>query len=299
MKPQSQRYRPTHIVPGWNTYVKDSHNAARDAFYLWKQHGSPRNGPVAYLMRHSQAVYKYCLRSCKKQEQKNRADNIANSLMNIEKRHDFWNNVKKVTNSKPSLPNSLDGVNGAENIAELWKEHFHAIFNSVNPSTYDKSHINNFGYEESMVIAGLDVQHAISTLPNGKSSGLDNLTTEHFKHCSNRIYHLLSMPFTGFLAHNLISTPMITSVIVPIIKDKYKDICSKYNYRPIGISCSSAKIFETILLHRLHDYLNTISNQFGFKHGQSTEMCIFFLKEVLHYLQRHGSTSFVCFMDAS
>ena len=31
MKPQSQHYRSTHIVPGWKTYVKDSHNAARDA----------------------------------------------------------------------------------------------------------------------------------------------------------------------------------------------------------------------------------------------------------------------------
>ena len=33
-----------HNVPGWNDYVKDQHNLARDAFLLWRNSGKPRQG---------------------------------------------------------------------------------------------------------------------------------------------------------------------------------------------------------------------------------------------------------------
>ena len=35
-----------HCRPGWNVYVADIHEAARDAFLLWKEEGNPRQSPV-------------------------------------------------------------------------------------------------------------------------------------------------------------------------------------------------------------------------------------------------------------
>ena len=79
------------------------------------------------------------------------------------------------------------------------------------------------------------------------------------------------------------------------------DITSKQRtkHRPIGLNSTASKIFEIILLKRLQDELYTRPNQFGFKQGHSTELCIFFLKEILNFMHKHGSTSFIAFMDAS
>ena len=94
------------IIPGWNKYVRSSHDAAREAFHLWHQFGCPRNGPVAALMSRTRSVYKYCLRTCKKLETQSRADNMAKTLLNEGSSKSFWNNVKKLSTSKIPLPNS-------------------------------------------------------------------------------------------------------------------------------------------------------------------------------------------------
>ena len=51
--------------PGRNDCCKELHADARDAFLLWRSHGSPRNGPISELMRRSRAHFKYALRQCK------------------------------------------------------------------------------------------------------------------------------------------------------------------------------------------------------------------------------------------
>ena len=39
------------IVPGWNEYVKEHHDAAMDSYWLWREMGKPRNGDVFTLMK--------------------------------------------------------------------------------------------------------------------------------------------------------------------------------------------------------------------------------------------------------
>ena len=38
-------------IPGWNHYVKEHHTIARDAFNLWRENGSPRQGPIFEFMK--------------------------------------------------------------------------------------------------------------------------------------------------------------------------------------------------------------------------------------------------------
>jgi len=70
-------------------------------------------------------------------------------------------------------------------------------------------------------------------------------------------------------------------------------------YRPIALATIFSKIFEHVLLHRLYEFLKTSDNQFGFERGYSTMMPIILLKEFLRFYCDHGSTMFVCFLDAS
>ena len=166
--------------------------------------------------------------------------------------------------------------------------HFKSIFivlsADCNPNVFDE-----FSHKDIVPVTWYEVETAIKDLPLGKFPGLDKLTTEHYKYSSNRVNFCLTLLFTSLLSHNFIPSSIIKSVIVPIVKDRSGDISAKSNYRPIGLNSTASKIFEMILLKRLQDKLYTTP----------TELCIFLLKEILNFMHKHVSTSFIVFMDAS
>ena len=59
------------------------------------------------------------------------------------------------------------------------------------------------------------------------------------------------------------------------------------------------KVVEKVLYSRMEGYLQSTSNQFGFKRKHGTEMCVFVLKELIRYYIKHGSCMYVAFLDAS
>ena len=73
---------------------------------------------------------------------------------------------------------------------------------------------------------------------------------------------------------------MMAVALVPIIKSKSGRTMSKDNYRPIALASIVSKVMEKILLDRLYIFLDTCSNQFGFKKDHSTNQCVFVLKEL-------------------
>ena len=50
---------------------------------------------------------------------------------------------------------------------------------------------------------------------------------------------------------------------------------------------------------RLEEYLLTTDNQFAYKKGHSTYMCVFILKEMIRFYRKHRTPVYVCFLDAS
>ena len=92
---------------------------------------------------------------------------------------------------------------------------------------------------------------------------------------------------------------MINSVIIPIIKNKFGDFTDKNNYRPIVLSSIISKVFEHIIIIRLEEYLWTNNNQFGFKFGHSTDLCIYALTEFIEYFKSLSTSVYVAFLDAS
>ena len=64
-------------------------------------------------------------------------------------------------------------------------------------------------------------------------------------------------------------------LVIPIVKDKCKNISDIGNYRPIALSSVLSKVFELILLSKLNSYFCTTDYQFGFKSNHSTDLCIY------------------------
>ena len=74
------------------------------------------------------------------------------------------------------------------------------------------------------------------------------------------------------------------------------NIASKSNYRSIALSTVASKILEIILVNHVEECIVTTENQFAYKKGHSTDMCIFTLKGCIRYYTVHNTPMYVCFL---
>jgi len=291
-----------NTVPGWNDYVTDSHEAARDAYLLWKGSGKPRFGPVHDLMRRTRCYFKYTLRKCKRDRNMIIADKMYDKLSHKNDRG-FWSDVKKQQNKHVPLPDCINGIQGESQIVNMWKTHYEDIFKMVNNSNchaYTDQLLNNcIDYREGITVYATELEEIISCMPIGKSPGPDELLLEHIKYADSKLYTLLALLFTSIMMHGYLSGDLMSSIIIPLIKNKNKSICEKSNYRPICLSNVLTKIFEKLIINRIDDCITTLDNQFGFKSKHGTDLCVFTLKEILRHYIKHGSGMYVTFLDAS
>ncbi len=111
---------------------------------------------------------------------------------------------------------------------------------------------------------------------------------------------ILRSLFTGFLVHIILPDSILSVILVPIIKDRTGKINSMDNYGPIALASPLFKVIERISLNKMEHFVLTSDNQFGFKPKHGTDMCIFALKEILDFYNRHNSSiCCMCFIDAS
>ena len=203
--------------------------------------------------------------------------------------------MRALNRTNTSLPDVIEGVSGSDNIAELWRKHYSALFICVKSDPYEVSNTTN----KDTLITFSEVHHAIKQLADNKASGSDHITAEHLKFATPKVAALLAICFTGLMAHGLLPSSMLAVTLVPVIKDKAGKIGSVDNYRPIALATVVSKILEKILLDRLNQYLTTSQNQFGFKAKLGTELCIYAVKEATHTYMRQNSSVLIGFIDAS
>ena len=289
-------------VVGWNEQVKELHEAAREAYLLWRQTGKARQGIVYDLMRQSRSKFKYALRLCKNSKNKTVADKIAEQLYDKNDK-DFWKEIKIAANCKIKLPNVVGNAIGTEEISVMWYDYYKSIFNVVQDSSSGALHVDlcrdQYTFEGNMIVHPCEIDEIIKCLPGNKSPGLDGLTSEHMQYASSQIAIYFSMLLTAMMIHGYVPKSMRNAVIVPIIKNKNKRSTDKDNYRPICLSNVFSKVVEKVLYSRMQNWLLTTPNQFGFKPKHGTEMCVFVLKELIRYYVDHGSCMYVAFLDAS
>ena len=99
--------------------------------------------------------------------------------------------------------------------------------------------------------------------------------------------------------HCYIPQCMINSVIIHLIKNKCGDHTDKNNYRSIALGSIISKVFEHIIAERLEVYPWTNDNQFGFKSGHSTDLCIYALTEFIEHFKSRSNSVYVWFNSTS
>ena len=136
-------------------------------------------------------------------------------------------------------------------------------------------------------------------LTNDKATCMDGLSGEILKFADSILALLLSIYCTCMLKHFYLPVSMLDSVVMPLVKNKNGDLSDENNYKPMALSSTISKVFENVVLHKLDEYLWTTDNQFGFKSGHSTDLCVSALTEFIEYLKRRSTSVYVTFLDAS
>ena len=295
LQPKNNKYTPR---PGWNEYVSDIYDFSREAHRMWLDNGKPRQGMIHEIYVKSKRRFKYALRYISKNETALRRESLAKKKAQLSP-NEFWKEISLINNSKMMLPTSIENATGSEEIIKLWKKHYESLFNCLNNN--NNSNVNytlNSTFNELKVNIN-ELIDAIKKLDMNKSCGADNIYAEHLKYASERLIPLLSLCFTGFFVHGFIPTSLMSVVLVPIIKNKAGNVNSIDNYRPIALSNIVSKVLEMIILNRIECHLITNANQFGFKKGHGTDLCIYTLKEMINMYNSLKSSVFTCFLDAS
>ena len=113
------------------------------------------------------------------------------------------------------------------------------------------------------------IHRIILKLKPSTGPGPDGLPAVFFKHTISSITFPLSVLFRSFMDLHDLPSEWKEAVITPIFKKANPSECC--NYRPIAITCICCKLFESIVVSNLLDYLNDRNLINNCQHG-------FFLK---------------------
>ena len=94
-----------------------------------------------------------------------------------------------------------------------------------------------------------------------------------------------------FLIHNHVTACPLLATLVPIIKDKLGNRCSRKNYRSIAISSLVLKILDWVIIILFGVNLQLDQNQFAYQSGCSTTMCTWAALETIDFFLINNSLS--------
>lgn len=288
-------------VAGWNQYCSLAHSDARMKYLSWINVGKPHDGSIFNDMKTSKAYFKFCLRQCRTDNNRINSDKLARKLLSRDSKK-FWIEIKKLKgDDKHILSTNIEEASGAEEICNLWKDHYETILTSVKDEGNKRDVLNSLHRIETgnITVNVPLIYELIEHLKSGKAKGNDGMQAEHLKYASKRLYFFICLLFNTIFVHSYLPVAMMKTVVVPVIKDKLGNATSKDNYRPIAITTILSKLLECIILHFFKDQMSTSSNQFGFKSKQSTDTCSFVFKNMIDYYLSNSSPVFITFVDAS
>ena len=278
---------------------------------MWKENGSPRQGHIFNIRRITRAKYHQAIHYVKKYKNYICNNKLAQSL-NDNKTNCFWSKIKNISEGKNNhnRPNNIDGHFVPNDICNHFANKYEHLYNSVN---YDVDEMNKFVESIDSEIHNnccndkcinhnidvSDVMYGINKLRNGKHDGFSNLYSDHLKYGPDKLAIILSLLFTTMIKHGTVPTGYTFSTILPIVKNKRKNLTSSDNYRAIALSSVMVKILDNIILNKFSDTLVSSDLQFGFKKKHSTIMCSFIVEEVIQYYKNNNTPINVCLLDAS
>ena len=289
-------------TPGWNSEVKPFRDEARFWFSIWLSAGKPLNCELHSVMKRTKNVFHYQVKKCRKAEDQIKKEKLLSAVLDPDSNIDLHSEIKKMRRSKATTANTIDEK--TDNIEEHFAGLYETLYNSVDD--YDdlikvseilESKIDSASNSEVVKVTPTLISEAVKHIKPGKSDPVYDFSSDCLKNAPVELFSHLSNIIKSFLIHSHVSTVLLLSTLVPIIKDKFGNVCSSKNYRSIAISSLFLKIVDWVVILLYGDCLNLHDLQFAYQAKCSTNMCTWLVVETIDYFIRKGGEVFACAMD--
>ena len=284
----------------WNEDVQPFKDNAMFWHSIWLSAGRPINTVLHQIMKKTGNVYHYQIRKNRRIAECIRKNTILDACIND--KGDIFKEIRKLRKPAPAVSSMIDGVtnNLETHFANVYEKLYNSIDDKDNLTTV-LQHLNTKIDCESVTkveqITPILDKEAISKLKNDKVDPLYHFNSDCIKNAPLILCELLAKLFKIYLIRGHISSVIMVSTVIPLIKDKLGDISSSNNYRSIALSSLVLKMFDWIILLLHGDKLGTDELQLGYQQKTSTNMCTWLAIETIDYFLRNGSEVFVGIMD--
>ena len=214
----SCHHRSFHPIPGWNDSVKLAHSRARTSYLFWVKKADQKNGEILTRMKSTRKQFKHELRRCKRLKDQKSADVLAKAFHSDTSSKAFWQNIKKLKKSC-SLPAAVGGASGSQKIAEMCKNHFSNLLNSVKNDEYKEFVYNNITCKNSYMNSSQymcdvnTIQSLMCKLPFNSAVGSDGISAKYICFADSTVALYLSLFFNMCILHGYIPKPCIKQLL--------------------------------------------------------------------------------------
>jgi hypothetical protein len=291
----------------WSDELSNLKRLSIQAHIVWRDAGSPRNGPLNDNRLLCKQRYKHAMREAKRNAVKKVNNKLVNDLLinDLKSFWKFWN--AKFSNHIPSkriigdLSNSVDICQG---FAEQFKTNFvdsgdNIALKNKFLGMFENYCVSNIGITSDYMFHKNEVLMAILGLAKEKAPGIDNISAEHLLYAADVVSQPLCNLFNACIIHGCVPDSFTTSIIVPVEKDKLCGASSFDNYRPIALVTMFSKVFENCLAGRLmlDKFFDPL--QYGFTRGRGCQKALLSVECIVNYFTCRGSAVYMSALDAS
>ena len=227
----------------------------------------------------------------------------------------FWNLIRQIKKSNSEDLYAIKNQNGEKifnekDIKQYTELYYKELYSKRTSSTYHKSwtefiekeieklHENRKHEKDKMndPINEKEVQQAIKSLKNNKSTGPDKVKNEFIKYGGRELTKALSQTFNKIFENETIPISWNKSNTINIDKGKPdKELLE--NKRGISLTNNICKIFEKVINNRIKSALSFTEAQAGAREGRSSVDQLFILKSVIQQRKFQRKQTYIALID--
>ena len=164
----------------------------------WNIAGRQGSWPLAELKGRARAAFRHKMKFLRENQDQLRSQSMLSKLRRGEC-NDFWKEIKALKPKKKSLLLTVGGTSMESNIANLWKDRFSAIANSVGSTDNRDQVMNALGTVpgHNVVINVHELRQIVGELKSKKAVGNDGIPSEVYKFASEQLLTIMSIFLSG------------------------------------------------------------------------------------------------------
>ena len=241
----------------------------------------------------------------------------------LENQHDvdrcsFYRKISKKSQTA-NIPGGVLMENGVRitekrEVLDIWRKHYHELYTPQVCTHFDnefKAYVEGKVKEYSVNSLGIkddplekpfeydEVVTVLTTLPNSKVGGTDNITYEHLKFGGQILLNFLLKLFNIIRLSECVAESWTVGRVVSILKSGKKNRMERGSYRGlITLLNVMGKIFERLFLNRwlprFEEHGTPNQFQYAYQNNKSCVLSSFCLQESVMYNVERGSKVYCC-----